>query len=271
MRPTITELPMPDQRVRCFRSDPEVDCYAVLTQKYAVIVDTFGTPSEMMQALDLLGDALAGRQLLVVNTHDHYDHAWGNSVFAASGPYPAPIIGHAGALALEHLEASEAALEAKQAEDERFREVKLKTPDLTFTQEFAIHGGDLTLHLLPAPGHTDDQVVVWIPELRFLLAADALEYPFPLLEGEGLLPALRTTIERLRELQPDVVLPCHGGRHGAELADWNLAYLARLQAPFAYPFEEMLADLGVATVPNEAFYREMHALNAQLARTSRRA
>ena len=81
------ELPTPDPRVRMFRSDPEVDCFAVVTRRHVVVVDTFGTPGEAAQMLALLGDDLAGRSLLVVNTHGHFDHAWGNALFAPGGPH----------------------------------------------------------------------------------------------------------------------------------------------------------------------------------------
>ena len=104
---------------------------------------------------------------------------------------------------------------------------------------------------------------MWIPELRFLLAADALEFPFPLLGDAADLPALLGSIERLRALQPEVVLPCHGAQHGPELLDWNTRYFERLQAG-EYSFDDVLTDLGVPGVPNESFYREMHAAHRHL-------
>src|SRR5579883_246649 len=84
-----------DRRICIFRAGEEVDCFAVVTLRYLVFVDTMATPElawEMVQAVQPL---LKHRQLLVINTHADYDHCWGNSVFAApGGPFPAPIIGH---------------------------------------------------------------------------------------------------------------------------------------------------------------------------------
>ncbi|RJF72077.1 MBL fold metallo-hydrolase [Deinococcus cavernae] len=268
MMPTVTEVPTPDARVRCFRSAPEVDCFAVVTERYVVVVDTFGTPQEAAQMMELLRPALPERQLLVVNTHDHYDHAWGNAVFAPDQAFAAPIIAHALSRDPERRLDSARKLAHKQAQEQaqepqRFADTTLFFPTLTFTHDFMIDGGDLTLHLLPAPGHAPDQVAVWIPELRFLLAADALEFPFPLLSDAAQLPALLGSIERLKALQPEVILPCHGGLHGPELLDWNTRYYTRLQeGPFS--FDEVLADLGVPGVPNETFYREMHAGHQKL-------
>lgn len=268
--PTVTELPTPDARVRMFRSDPEVDCFAVVTRRHVVVVDTFGTPGEAAQIMTLLGDDLAGRSLLVVNTHSHYDHAWGNSLFAPGGPHPAPILGSR--LTGERLRspAAQEKLARKQEGDARFAGVVLHPPTVTFGGSLTVDGGDLTLELRPAPGHAADQLVVWIPELRFLLAADALEFPFPYAEEAADLPVLQDTMRGLRALHPEVVLPCHGGPHDASLIEKNLAYFARLAADPATTFEEALADLGLTTVPNAEFYRELHGLNVRATRAAHR-
>lgn len=280
--PTITRIPTFDGRVHLYRSDPEVDCFAVITERYVVVVDTFGTPEEAQQMMTMLEPELSERQLLVVNTHQHYDHAWGNSIFAADGPYPAPILAHHAGLGLDaQLWVENAAgLVQKQAESVRFASVKLTQPTLTFSDKLRIDGGDLTLELIPAPGHCADQVVVWIPELACLLAADALEFPFPYSESPAEYPTMLATLRKLAALEPRVVLPCHGGTTEATLIEQNIAYFARLEkvakdatipadwqerrdlgSTLGYPFEQALADLGVSEVPNADFYRDRHQDN----------
>lgn len=111
---------------------------------------------------------------------------------------------------------------------------------------------------------------MWIPELRFLLAADALEFPFPYVEKDADLPVLLATMRDLRALDPAVVLPCHGGQHDASLVEHNLAYFARLAAHPDTTFEEALADLGLADVPNADFYRDLHGLNVRATRAALR-
>ncbi len=270
MVPVITELPTPDPRVRMFRSGTEVDCFAVVTRRHVVVVDTFGTPAEAAQMLALLEGDLAGRSLLVVNTHGHYDHAWGNALVAPGGPHPAPILGSRLAGEVLRSQAARDKLTRKQAEDARFAEVVLCPPTVTFDGALTIDGGDLTLELRPAPGHSADQLVVWIPELRLLLAADALEFPFPYVEQDADLPVLLATMRELRALDPAVVLPCHGGGHDASLIERNLAYFARLAARPDTTFEQALADLGLADVPSADFYRELHGLNVRATRAAPR-
>ncbi len=228
MTANISEIPTPDPRVRVFHSDPEVDCFAIVTRRYLVVIDTFGTPEEAAQMMALLEGDLADHQLLVLNTHTHYDHAWGNAIFAEDGKYPAPIL--ASQKSLETLPQSQIKLASSKTQNSRFANVRIVPPTLTFSERFTVYGGDLTLELIPAPGHASDQVVVWIPEIKVLLAADALEFPFPAVNNPADLPAQFQTMHQLKDLGAEVVLPCHGGIFGPELIDINLEYFTRLEA-----------------------------------------
>lgn len=280
MPPTVTEHPTPLPQVRLFRSDPEVDCFAVICERLVLVVDTFGTPEEAGQMMERLRPELGGRALAVVNTHWHYDHAWGNQLFAADGPYPAPIYAHEAGRPYWERVAQQFVTEPPK--EERFAGVRLTPPTVTFPDRLTLHGGDLTLQLLPAPGHSADQVVVWIPELRTLLAADALEFPFPYAESAETLPTLLETFRTLQALEPEIVLPCHGGTTSPELIDQNLGYFARLRevveaakvpadwetasdlpAQLGYPFGQALAELGAADLPNPDFYRDLHLTNVR--------
>jgi glyoxylase-like metal-dependent hydrolase (beta-lactamase superfamily II) len=233
----VTEVPNTwDARVRMFSAgDPknsEVDCFVVITDRYVVVIDTFSTPEDAAQMMELVRPELEpstipARQLLVVNTHQHYDHVWGNSLFAMGGEFAAPIL--ASELSREVARNQAVKLLEKQAEETRFANLQLLEPNLYFQNEFLIDGGDLSLRLIPAPGHTPDQVVVWIPELSILLAADALEFPFPYVANPTDLPVLLETMRNLKSLNPKTILPCHGGVHDASLIDQNLAYFAALE------------------------------------------
>ena len=84
------EPPGVDDRVRRFRLGDEVDTFAIRTERLLVVVDTLSTPADARRLRAAIAADVAGRTLLVVDTHADYDHAWGNSVFA-----DVPIIGHA--------------------------------------------------------------------------------------------------------------------------------------------------------------------------------
>ena len=164
-----------DPRLRILRAGDEVDAVFVRTERFGALIDTLGTPEQCRRALDLLEADLAGRPLIVVNTHMDWDHFWGNAAVAGR----APILAHAAAL--ERLRDGRAAAELrdKAAAEARFRDVRLVAPTATFAGDLVLHGGDLTLELMHTPGHAPDHLAVWIPEIRTCLAVDAAEDPIP--------------------------------------------------------------------------------------------
>jgi glyoxylase-like metal-dependent hydrolase (beta-lactamase superfamily II) len=227
-----------DDRVRVFRSffaaegefdGMEVDAYAVITDRYVVILDTLLRPEDaaaMMQE-ERVHEALAGRQVLVVNSHADWDHSWGNAYF--TGAHAAPILAHDYCRTRLLSGEAKAELADYQQRYPIFASVALVPPTLTFSHTCTIHGGDLTIELLPAPGHHADHIAAWLPELRLLLAFDAVEYPLPGLEGpEGVQPMF-DTLERLQALQPRRVLCSHGNSSSPTLIDENLAYLRQIE------------------------------------------
>ena len=285
----LSEVPSAgwDRRLHVFRADNEVDTCALVTERYVVLIDTMATPELAAGIVEAVSVELAGRQLLVVNTHADWDHSWGNATFEApGGPYLAPIVGHV--KTAERLRGDEARryLAERQRNEARFAHVRLVPPTITFEGTLRIEGGDLTLELIPTPGHTEDHVSVWVPELRLLLAGDAAEHPFPYVERPEGLPELRRSLQRLAALEPAMVIPCHGGTTDPGLLARNLAYFDELerrgralletgQAPddwerredlpalLGLPYEDAVRRAGAdpATVP--AFYRGFHVAAAR--------
>ncbi|MBX3013156.1 MAG: MBL fold metallo-hydrolase [Caldilineaceae bacterium] len=222
-----------DERILVCRNAPLVDTFLVITQRYLVVVDTLINPTTahalMTYAAPYLGH---GRQLLVVNTHADYDHAWGNQIF--SGPqaaYPAPIIATRLCAREFRQSSTQTLLQSMQAaEPAIFGEVQLTPPTLLFTDRFVIDGGDLTLELLATPGHTPDHLSVYLPEIATLLAADAAEYPFPLARTVAGLPGLRQSLAMQAALTPKTVLYCHAPvTSGPQLLQDNLRYFDELE------------------------------------------
>ncbi len=218
-----------DRRLRVFRLAGEVDVVAVIDRDVVTMVDTMPAPEYAAAILALLQPVLTGRQLLVVNTHADYDHAWGNAAFQMrDAMHRAPIL--ASRQAAERLRSGheQAYLAGRQREDARFAGVRLVPPTIELDGGGRIRGGQLSLELLSTPGHTADHLAVWIPEIRTLLAGDAAESPFPCC-GEGSnLTALLASLRRLRALNAAVVIPCHGGVGTGELLSRNLAYFEEI-------------------------------------------
>ncbi|MEZ4672964.1 MAG: MBL fold metallo-hydrolase [Caldilineaceae bacterium] len=171
-----------DERILVCRNDEMVDTFIVVTQRYVILVDTVINPATARQMLDYAQPHLINqRQLLVINTHADYDHAWGNQIFV--GPdtnQPAPIIGtRRCAELLRSADGAAHLQEMQQKEPAIFGDVILTPPTILFDEQLTIDGGDLTIELFATPGHTVDHLAIYMPEISTLLAADAAELPFP--------------------------------------------------------------------------------------------
>lgn len=223
-----------DGRIVLCRNDELVDTFVVVTECYAVLVDTMINPTTGAKLLEIARPHLTnGRQLLVVNSHADYDHAWGNQVF--SGPealHPAPIIGSR--RCAERFYQSEAAAylkEMRAKEPDIFAEVRYAPPTILFEERLVIDGGNLTLELFATPGHTPDHVSIYIPEIHTLLAADAAELPFPFARTVDGLPQMRQSLANLAALDPVTVLYCHAPvTIGPQLLHDNVAYFDTVEA-----------------------------------------
>jgi glyoxylase-like metal-dependent hydrolase (beta-lactamase superfamily II) len=230
---TLVENQGWDERILVCRNAPLVDTFIIITTRYVVMVDTLFNPATATQLVDFARPYLTqDRTLLVINTHADYDHSWGNQIFAGAAPaYPAPIVGSRECAWLLQSEEAAAELRAYQEREPAiFGEVVLTPPTIAFDHALRIDGGDLTLELLAAPGHTPDHIAIYIPEIRTLLAGDAAELPYPLVNHPADLPLLRQTLAHLAALNPTVALYCHAPvTMGPELLRENLAYFDRVE------------------------------------------
>lgn len=222
-----------DERILICRCGTLVDVFIVVTTRYVVIVDTLLGPDTAEQLLAIARPYLRdGRTLLAIDTHADWDHCLGNSAFAGpAATDPAPIIATraCGArFAAGEVAARLARLRAD--EPERFAAVEPVPPTLLFDERLRIDGGDLTLELFRAPGHTADHLAILIPEIATLLVGDAAERPFPFAHSLAALPELRETLRTLDTLGASTILACHAPPEGVPtLLRDNSAYFDILQ------------------------------------------
>jgi glyoxylase-like metal-dependent hydrolase (beta-lactamase superfamily II) len=135
--------------------------------------------------------------------------------------------------------------EMKAKDPEAYGPVVPTPPTVCFEGGLTLDGGDLTVELVPTPGHAPGHVSLWLPEIRTLLAADAAEPPFPFARSTQDLPDLRASLARLASLEPEVALYCHAPVDaGPGLLDDNIAYFDTLEAAC-----RAALDRGVAVDP----------------------
>lgn len=225
---TITPNRGWDERILVFQLDRLVTSFAVISDRYVVLLDTLINATTARTILDTIRPNLDTRQMLVINTHADWDHCWGNMLFAGSDEsYTAPIIGHR--LCRERMLSEAARVELAEMQQQSpgaFDGVRIEPPTITFDNHLLIDGGDLTFELIHTPGHQPDHISVFIPEIRAVFAGDATEATLPF----GTLPQLRTSLERLQALHPEAVFACHApGRYDPQLLADNLAYFNDLE------------------------------------------
>lgn len=177
----------------------------------------------------------------VVNTHFHFDHAHGNQIF----PDDVLVIGHeftreklAGAplqepsfrsftsgvpaqveelkrqVAAEADPAQKAALEERLAVQsayaEALKEVRPQAPNLTVNSRMTLFRGGREIRVLFfGRGHTGGDVVVYLPKEKVLCAGDLITGA-PGFMGDGFLEEWVVTLEELKKLDFETIVPGHG-------------------------------------------------------------
>lgn len=216
-----------DERIHAFKFETLVTCYAVVTNRYLVIIDTMISPQTMQVMIDHLTQFLTdNRQLLVINSHSDWDHVWGNQLFVgANAPYPAPVIGSRQCRSDFESADGEAHLRKMQENNPNaFDDVIITPPTLVFDDRLTIDGGDLTLQIFPATGHTHDHTAIYVPEIKTLFAADAAERPYPQPRKPEFMPQMRQTLADLAQYDAEVVLYCHADDINAAVIRDNSGY-----------------------------------------------
>ncbi|MFD5566109.1 MBL fold metallo-hydrolase [Kitasatospora griseola] len=189
----------------------------------SVLIDTAATEARARQLRAEVERIAPDGPDLVVNTHFHGDHVFGNAVF----PSRATVIAHEGTRA----DIAEAGLGLRGIwPDVDWGDTGLRLPDLTFRDRLVLRTGRLTVELLQVgPAHTPDDVVAWVPERGVLFTGDVAwsgVTPYVLMGSiEGSLRAL----DRLLALEPQIVVPGHGPVGGPEVLHATAAYLRWLR------------------------------------------
>jgi glyoxylase-like metal-dependent hydrolase (beta-lactamase superfamily II) len=144
-------------------------------------VDTHASALAAREVLDDVRALGAGAVVAVVNTHEHFDHTFGNGEFrAAYGDLPI----HAHETAAERTLAAGTRIKGlyadpENADDPHLDEVlatEIVAADTTFSSAVALDLGDRLVELVhPGRGHTGGDVVVRVPDVDVLLAGDLIE------------------------------------------------------------------------------------------------
>lgn len=207
-------------------------------------VDACATEQRSRELLAAIGRTTERPVQTLVNTHHHLDHTFGNFVF---GP-EVTIVGHTQCRE-EILETADEIVEraSQMFPGVDWGAVEIVAPTLTLDQTLTIYVDALRLELIPlAPAHTTNDVAVWIPERRVLIAGDLLfngGTPFAVF---GSVAGWLESLETLRTFGAEVIVPGHGDVCDARVIDDVADYLQFVQTIAQTGFEAGASPLEVA-------------------------
>ena len=201
-----------------------------------IIIDTTGT-EETAREVKALFDAINPNPVeSIIYTHNHADHTYGATVFAeGSSPdiyahstteiYLSRVIG-----ILRPIISSRSnrmfgnALPKEQVENNGIgpfleigrdgRKPGLLYPTKTFTDQIEFKAAGHKIQLFHAPGETNDQLFVWLPEKKALFPGDNFYKTFPNLYTIRGTPyrdlvGWVNSIDMMRYLEPEYLVPSH--------------------------------------------------------------
>jgi len=224
----------------------------VLGRAEAMIIDTRSTYAqarEIQEHVRELTDAPIG---VVVDTHGHFDHAFGNAIFR-----PATIWGHERCVTFM-VRTGEARKRTIAADEpvlaDELAEIVIDPPDRIFATHARIEvgGREVMLRYL-GRGHTDHDVVVDIPETDVVFAGDLLENGNVPFFGDAFpldWPATAAALAVRVKNGSGVVVPGHGDHAGRAFAEGQAASFAALvEAARRVEGGEMPLDQAIAMHP----------------------
>lgn len=178
--------------------DMLTNCFAYRGGYRNYIIDT-GFGSDASEILKELIDS--EKPTIVINTHYHWDHIWGNAFFEEI-----LLIGHKNI----NKKINEY-WDKMLSENERFVTgiTKKVLPDITFTDSLRFE--DDCVELIYTPGHSDDSISCFLEKEKILIAGDNIgdneQEIFPYIDND--LQTLRGSLECYLRLKPDIVASGH--------------------------------------------------------------
>jgi len=223
-----------------------------------LVFDTFISPTAARDLRDAAVE-LTGRPIhMVINSHSHNDHIWGNQAFSpdvdilsttktreliqSEGPAEVQYNREVAYKRLETLEAQfaetrEESLRAHlrvyiiyfQAITVALPELQIRLPNLTFGGDFTFNGSKRSARLIPFEGgHSGSDAILHLPDDGIVFMADLL-----FIGGHPYLPdgdpdKIQQILSQVRELQAKIFVPGHGPVGDATHLDWMDEYIDTL-------------------------------------------
>lgn len=179
--------------------------YLLIGEERACVIDTMNGVGDLYQVVRSLTD----KPIIVINTHGHPDHIFGNVYFDNA-----------------HMNLKDLELTKQFTSDPEFvkecQEKNRSMPEFTNIEEGdVVDLGGLTLKVYDLPGHTKGGILLLCPEERILFTGDGINHHLWMQLDHSLsIEDLKDNLERLLFLEQEADVILHG--HGVDYDDISL-------------------------------------------------
>jgi len=176
-----------------------------------------------LESMDLLKNFIknngwSNKEIIVFNSHYHYDHIWGNCAFQNEKIISQEMCRD------RIIERGEYQLEI-YSNMYNTTGIEIKAPNITFMNNLEFH--DDEIEFIYTPGHTDDSAICIDKRDSIIYVNDLVERPLPHLANENWEQYLET-LEMIKALSPQVMVSTHSGIVTEKLLDENILYIKKL-------------------------------------------
>ena len=242
----------------------------IVTTQGVVVIDALGSPALAQQLIAAIRQVTPQPISHVIVTHYHADHIYGLQVFKALG---ARILAHRAARSYLHSDTARLRLQASRQELAPWIDAstELVEADQWLDADHELLLGGLRLQLRHmGPAHTPEDLVVYLPQERVLLAGDLVfraRIPFV---GQADSRRWIQALDNLLVLDARLIVPGHGpvsesAREDMQLTRDYLAYLRNTMGRAAKnmdPFEEAYAATDWSRFETLPLFRLANRMNA---------
>jgi glyoxylase-like metal-dependent hydrolase (beta-lactamase superfamily II) len=271
-----------------------------------LVFDTLLTP-RAAKDLRLFSEYLFRRSPgIVINSHYHSDHIWGNQAFLPSAQFIATdltrqLIVTEGAEELryytEHTAERLAQLQAPDCESDPARKgwlsyyealneelpgLSVCLPTITFDNRLQIHGSAGDAHLISYTGaHTGSDTLLYLPQQHVVFMSDLLYIGYHPYLADGNPQQWLKVLQEVRQLDAAYFVPGHGPLGTREHLDQQIAYIEHCLATAHMMVQEGMGDdeyIELLTIPDtyaqwqmpDFYYANLRFLCRRLIESSQR-
>lgn len=191
--------------------------YICFAKKHTYLIDTYCGPDTLTPVKEMIKERSGKKPLIVVNTHFHWDHTWGNCAFPEE-----TIIAHELCRTM-----MENHWEKQLAQNHQFQMGKVVKHFPSKLIRDTWTDSDDGVEIFHSPGHTADSISFYDKKEGIVFVGDNIEYPLPYVESPDLLQYIKT-LKTYLSMDYKFLISGHSEFTDDNLIESNIEYLVHL-------------------------------------------